>query len=203
MNLLAHALLAHLSLPECEGQSTTGALMADYISGQAASAWPADLARAIRQHIAIDDYTDRHPLFRDCRRLIAAEGAPRFTSGILTDIFWGHLLGARWRELGQPLCNLDLHDFCEVVYCDIRKTSAWHSPSFRRATEWIIKYNWLELYAGRDGVVFTLEGLATRMSGAAGLAGCIRILDEHPAAIGASFSAFWPQVVEFARGWND
>ena len=35
--------------------------------------------------------------------MIAAAGAPRFSSGILADIFWGHQLALMWDELVSPL----------------------------------------------------------------------------------------------------
>ncbi|MBU0956492.1 MAG: DUF479 domain-containing protein [Spirochaetes bacterium] len=201
MNLLAHALLAAISLPPAGGQSTTGALMADYFSGENLSDYPAALAQAISQHIAIDQFTDTHPLFITTRQRIAAAGAPRFSSGILTDIFWGHILAADWEELARPLCGSGLEDFCAEVYSGIEQTRQWHSRRFVRAAKWITGYRWLERYATRDGIVTTLEGLGSRLSGASKLPESIEILDRQQDSLRMEFREFWPQAVRFAQEW--
>ncbi|HAW86948.1 MAG: hypothetical protein A2087_06540 [Spirochaetes bacterium GWD1_61_31] len=201
MNLLAHAVLAAISLPEAAGQSRAGALMADFFSGQDLHSCPPAMATAIRQHQAIDNFTDHHKLFFECRRLVATNGAPRLTGAIVVDMFWGHLLAAGWDALARPLCGQDLTAFSAQTYAAIRQTVSWHSPAFARASQWIIDYRWLELYASRAGLARSLRGLAGRLSGAAGLADCAVILDRHRPAIASGFSAFWPQVVEFSQGW--
>jgi acyl carrier protein phosphodiesterase len=207
MNLLAHALLACSTLEDSSaedstGQECTGALMADYFTGQDILAYPLGIQTGIRQHRDIDDFTDHHPVFMEYRRSIAAAGAPRFTSGILADIFWDHVLASEWDNWGTPLCGQDLESFCDGVYARLGRTKDYHSPGFAKAYPWLVGMSWLSSYAGREGIERTLMGLAGRMSGAWVLEGCIRIMDELDTPMRQGFSEFWPELVEFAQEWD-
>ncbi|MFH2115334.1 MAG: hypothetical protein ABIJ86_12595, partial [Spirochaetota bacterium] len=99
MNLLAHALLAcstleDSTLEDSTGLECTGALMADYFTGQNLLAYPPGIQTGIRQHRDIDAFTDHHRVFREYRQAIATAGAPRFTAGmgaaIIPDMSWHH-----------------------------------------------------------------------------------------------------------------
>lgn len=203
MNLLAHAILAYSTLGDTTGQECTGALMADYFTGQNLLAYPPGIQTGIRQHRDIDAFTDYHPVFMEYRQSIAAAGAPRFTSGILADIFWDHVLASEWENWGQPLCGQDLKAFCATVYTRLGQTREYHSPGFTRAYPWIVGMSWLSSYARRDGIQRTLMGLAGRMSGGGVLRGCVRIMDLLDGPMRQSFSVFWPELVEFAKGWRE
>ncbi|OHD79764.1 MAG: hypothetical protein A3J97_05090 [Spirochaetes bacterium RIFOXYC1_FULL_54_7] len=201
MNLLAHALLACSTLTDTDGQECTGALMADYFTGQDLLAYPSGIQTGIRQHRDIDEFTDHHVVFKEYRRAIAAAGAPRLTSGILADIFWDHVLASEWDSWGKPLCGQDLESFCAAVYVRLGQTKAFHSPGFTKAYPWIVGMSWLSSYARRDGIQRTLMGLAGRMSGGWVLRGSIRIMDELDSPMRQGFSAFWPELVGFAKDW--
>jgi len=207
VNLLAHALLAcstleDSTLEDSTGLECTGALMADYFTGQNLLAYPPGIQTGIRQHRDIDAFTDHHRVFREYRQAIATAGAPRFTSGILADIFWDHVLASEWDSWGKPLCGQDLEPFCAGVYARLGKTRAYHSPGFARAYPWIVGMSWLSSYARRDGIQRTLMGLAGRMSGGGVLNGCVRIMDELDGPMRRGFSVFWPELVGFAKGWD-
>lgn len=202
MNLLAHAILACSTLPDTEGQECTGALMADHFTGQVLQSYPPGIQTGIRQHRDIDGYTDHHPVFREFRQAIAGAGAPRFTSGILADIFWDHVLASEWESWGKPLCGQGLEVFCASVYTRLGQTKAYHSPGFAKAYPWLVGMSWLSSYASREGIERTLMGLAGRMSGAWVLEGCISIMDKLDGPMRRGFAVFWPELVEFSRNWN-
>jgi len=202
MNLLAHALLAYATLDDTDGQECTGSMMADFFAGQDAADYPAGIREGIAQHRDIDGFTDTHPSFVTCRRTIADAGAPRFTAGILTDIFWDHVLASDWATWGKPLCGLDLGPFCAEIYARLGQTRPYHSPSFARAYSWIVDLSWLTSYAELAGIERTLRGLSTRMSGHLELASSVKLLTDLEEPIRGSFAAFWPELVDFARGWG-
>ncbi|WP_460051216.1 ACP phosphodiesterase [Spirochaeta dissipatitropha] len=203
MHLLAHALLADISLTpgSSSGDAAlyiTGSVMADFFSGQNLQDYPLAVRRAILQHREIDDFTDRHPVFQRSRGLIASAGAPHLTSGILADIFWGHILAARWAELAEPLCGLPLTGFSSRVYKCFEATEDWHSPGFARAVQWISRNKFLERIAVRDGIEQSLHGLSRRLRGAEKLPESMKILDRNIDRFGADLSEFWPEAVELA-----
>lgn len=204
MHLLAHALLAEISLspgnsPRDTARYVTGSIMADFFSGQNLQDYPGAIRQSILQHRAIDEFTDQHPVFQRSRSLIAAGGAPRFTSGILADIFWGHILAADWAEFAEPLCGSSLKVFSSRVYRNLEITADCHSPQFTSAARWISDTNFLEVVAERDGIVKSLNGLSRRLRGAELLPQSIRILDRNIHVLSADFRAFWPKVLEFSR----
>ena len=85
MNFLAHAWLA--------GESpalVVGGVFGDWVKGPLPGTLPADLARGVALHRAIDAFAETHPAFRASRARVSA--ARRCYAGVLVDIFWGHLL---------------------------------------------------------------------------------------------------------------
>jgi len=203
MNLLAHALVARATLPDREGQTCSGALMADYFTGERLEDYPEGLRLGIAQHRAVDAFTDAHPAFIRTRRTLAASGAPRFTAGILTDIFWDHVLASEWETYGLPLSSLGLEAFCASVYERLGRTRAHHSPAFARAYEWIVGLSWLARYADVEGVRLTLEGVQGRMSGRVDLAACVPLLEALRAELREGFADFWPELLDFSRAWAE
>lgn len=203
MNLLAHALLAYATLDDTGGQQCTGAVMADYFTGQRLEAYPAGICTGIRQHRAIDSYTDQHARYASCRRAIASAGAPAHTAGILADVFFDHVLASEWDRWGKPLCALELEPFGERLYAIFDGTRAWHSPIFAQVYPWMRRMSWFSGWAHRDGIQQTLSGLSRHMSGTVDLAESITILDRLDTTIRLDFAAFWPDLVGFARGWTE
>lgn len=203
MNLLAHALLAYATLDDIDGQRCTGAVMADYFTGQRLEDYPQGIRTGIRQHRAIDAFTDLHPRFASCRQAIADSGAPPHTAGILTDVFFDHVLASEWDRWGRPLCGLGLAPFEQRLYALFDGTRAWHSPVFAQVCPWIVSMSWFTAWAHRDGIRRTLSGLSRHMSGAVDLAASMTILDRLDATIRLDFAEFWPDLVNFARGWTE
>jgi len=201
MNLLAHALIANATLTDTNGQEVTGALMADYFSGQDLADYPQGIRSGIEQHRAVDAFTDYHPVFMSCRAAVAMEGAPRFTSGILTDIFWDHVLASEWETWGRRSSGMHLGQFCDTVYEKLARAKSWHSPAFSQAYAWIAGQSWMATYADLEGIERTLTGISLRMSGQIHLGDCTGILQRLDRTLRHGFAAFWPELLAFSRDW--
>ena len=191
MNFLAHALIATLTLPDTGGQEVTGSIMADFFTGQSLEAYPGGIRIGILQHREVDLFTDSHPVFIHTRSLVAGAGAPRFTAGILVDIFWDYMLATGWDRWAAGT-GLQLEAFGAQVYRSIDATKAWHSPAFTGAGEWMMKASLLSTYATIDGIRAALAGLSRRMSGRVDLSLSADILTDHDAPIRDAFDRFWP-----------
>ncbi len=202
MNLLAHALLAYAFLPDTNGLETTGAIMADYFSGEAAEDYPEGMALGIAHHRRIDAFTDTHAAFAAARESLGAD-APPHSSGILVDLFWDNVLASGWDSYGRPLCAAGLADFSKAVYARIEEARAHWSPQFERVAPWIISMDWLGSYAFPENVDRALRGLASRLPHGAPLAECGRLLPVHRASLEEAFRAFWPEAIAFARSASD
>jgi acyl carrier protein phosphodiesterase len=107
MNFLAHAFLA-----ADDPALVVGGVIGDWIKGPLPGALPADLARGVALHRAIDSHAETHSAFRASRARISP--ARRRYGGVVVDIVYDHLLARRWHELHpQPLAT-----FCS-------STNAW------------------------------------------------------------------------------
>jgi acyl carrier protein phosphodiesterase len=198
MNLLAHALLAYAYLPDTDGQETSGAIMADYFSGQRPGDYPPAVAAGILHHRSVDAFTDSHPRFISSRDVLAPK-APPHAASILVDLFWDNILGTDWEEYGRPLCGFDLPSFARSVYGRLERSAKHRSPLFARVAPWIISMDWLSAYASQEGIDRALQGLSARLPHGAPLAGCGRLLPLHRFSLERDFRAFWPEVAEHAR----
>ncbi|HRO35453.1 ACP phosphodiesterase, partial [Thauera sp.] len=105
MNFLAHAWLA--------GESpalVVGGVFGDWVKGPLPGTLPADLARGVALHRAIDAFAETHPAFRASRARMSV--ARRRYAGVLVDIFWDHLLARDWALHGEGA----LAPYCAGVY---------------------------------------------------------------------------------------
>ena len=202
MNLLAHALLAYISLDDTGGQECSGALMADFFTGQDIERYPPGIRKGIRQHRDIDSFTDAHPRSIVCRRALSNEGVPRHCAGILLDIFWDYVLASEWEHWGEPLCGLGLEPFCSCIYARLGMSQAAHSPSFSKAYPWLVGMSWLSSYASLEGIDQTLKGISSHMSGNIDLSESLGLLTDGYAWIQAGFAGIWPELVAFACSWE-
>ncbi len=165
MNYLAHI---YLSGPDPHVQ--VGGLLGDFVKGPLADRYPEQIETGIRLHRRIDATTDRHPLF--LQRLAELPRPWRRYGGILLDIYFDHLLAARWDEFHPR----SLDPFCRSFYAILQD----HEPLLpdrarhfcRRAPE----VRWLQSYADPGTVPLMLDNLGQRL--------------RRPVSLGAA----WPEL---------
>ena len=83
VNYLAHAWLSRYST-----DSLVGGMLGDFVKGRIDGRFSDPVCTGIRLHRAIDNYTDKHPLFRASRARISARR--RRFAGIMVDVFYDH-----------------------------------------------------------------------------------------------------------------
>ena len=62
--------LAHVYLSGENTQLAIGNLIADQVKGESYREYPIEIQKGIVFHRAIDDFTDRNPIFRSCTSLL-------------------------------------------------------------------------------------------------------------------------------------
>lgn len=184
--------LAHCCLVPPTAEALAGALLGDLIHGPDLSGLPAEVARSIRLHRAIDRYTDNHPDVIVAKNLL--QPPFRRYAGIIVDVAFDHLLSkdfARWHE--QPLPEL-----AEQVYAAIRQHRVLAPEKTRSRLDYIVSHRLLERYGQPASIGRALLGIGSRLKRDNPLA------DAGPVAIGllpdwqAQFTAFYPQLKSFA-----
>ncbi|MFT3897742.1 MAG: ACP phosphodiesterase [Thermomonas sp.] len=186
MNYLAHAWLARQS-----DEAILGALLGDFVFGQAALRdWPAVVRREIVVHRHVDRFTDSHPDVVAARALFP-DGLRRY-AGIALDVHFDHLLARDWarRDGGS------LDDFTARVYRVLREHRDALPSRLRAIAPKMERNDWLGSYRERASVDHAVRGIATRLSRhGERLVECLPLLRTHEAGIDAAFERFFPDLI--------
>lgn len=190
MNYLAHAWLARQS-----DDAILGAILGDFVHGQAALAdWPPAVRAEILRHRRIDQYTDAHPAVVAARALFDAAGLRRY-AGIVLDVHFDHCLARDWRHWSDT----SLDAFTARVYRVLLAHRDALPPRLRAIAPRMAAHDWLGSYRERASVDGAVRGIATRLSrNGDKLVACLEVLRANEAAVDAAFEAFFPDLVSAA-----
>jgi acyl carrier protein phosphodiesterase len=151
VNFLAHALLAG-----DEPALIVGGVVGDWIKGVLPGTLPADLARGVALHRAIDHHAESHPAFCQSRNRVSAER--RRYAGVLVDIFYDHLLARNW----SAVHHLPLHAYCASVYGLIDNRMGELPATSHHALQMMAREDWLSSYAEMEGIADVLARMSRR-----------------------------------------
>lgn len=191
MNFLAHAFLA-----ADDDALIAGGVLGDWIKGPlAGQPWPADFLRGVALHRAIDTFADGHPAFRRSRARVSA-GRRRW-SGVLVDMYYDHLLAARWTA-----CHaMPLDDFTARVYAALLKHTAGQTEELIGTVHLMRREDWLGSYAQIEGLAAILGRMGRRARQPNPLADGVEDLLADGAGFAADLAEFLPAARTFAREW--
>jgi acyl carrier protein phosphodiesterase len=188
--------LAHLLLSAHSSDALLGALLGDFVKGQALHACAPGVRDGITLHRAIDRYTDRHALVLASRGRVSA--ARRRFAGVLVDIFYDHFLARHW----DRFCDEPLDDFTANVYALLHTRRAELPERLARLAPHMSAEDWLGSYAERWAVDAALQGMARRLRRyprAAVLADGVIELERDYALYEQDFLSFFPQLLAFSE----
>lgn len=190
MNFLAHAVLAG-DRPEL----IVGGIIGDWIKGPLPGLLPADLARGVALHRAIDSFAESHTAFRASRARVSA--ARRRYAGILVDIFYDHLLARDWAAHHTELLN----DYCARVYGHVAGRRDRIPATAHFALKLMADEDWLSSYARIDAIADVLSRMSRRARQPNPLAGGEQEFLNDAAGFSADFTDWLVDAKEFARRW--
>lgn len=184
MNFLAHLYLAG-EAPE----RRLGNILGEFVRGRDLSDWSPDIAAGIRQHRAIDSFTDHHP------RIIAARARlnPEFRryGGILLDMVFDHYLARDWRHFHDE----PLERFAARVYAEL---AAYRGPQPGRmagAIRYLREHDLLVRYRELATIVDALAGIGRRFAHATPLHQTGPELERLYRELESDFQAFFPELI--------
>ncbi len=152
MNWLAHVFL---SPPQIEFR--LGNLLADLVKGKERAGMPERFQEGIKQHQAIDRFTDTHLIVSRSRSRIIGD-FPHAT-GILMDIFYDHFLAIDWKRYAKG----SLESFTQMFYSQMQSHSILLPEHARHAIEYILREDQLGAYQRLDGIEMALRRLSIRL----------------------------------------
>jgi acyl carrier protein phosphodiesterase len=191
MNFLAHAMLSG-DTPAL----IVGGVAGDWVKGNLPGSLPADLARGVALHRAIDNYAETHPAF--CRSRSRVSRPRKRYSGILVDIFYDHLLARDWENVHHR----PLHDYCANVYGMIEARMDELPPDAHHALRLMASQDWLSSYATMDGIADVMRRMARRVRHPEMMEHSEQELLEHFEGFSEDYREWLADITVFCREWR-
>ncbi len=196
MNFLAHLLLAG-----DEPEAKIGSLMPDFARpAQIAPTLPTATLAAVRQHRAIDAYTDTHAtVARSKARIRHRHG---HLTAVLVDVLYDHILArdwARWHH--QPLA-----EFVAAAHEAFTSHAHLMPTTMQAPIQCMIQQQWLVSYDTLDGIGQRLQQMSERFTlrfeRPIVLETALVDFVEHDKALTADFNEFFPQLRQLAAEYG-
>ncbi|MDB6137534.1 MAG: hypothetical protein JWO94_606 [Verrucomicrobiaceae bacterium] len=183
--------LAHLFLSEPSSAFRIGNLLPDLLPPAEVAGLPLDFRRGAECHRRIDAFTDSHPIVRRSKTRISP--AFRRFSGILTDMFYDHVLARDW----QYYSSIPLAEFVAGVHLSFDHhrqdlpTAAYTELQHMRAGDW------LNSYGEMSGLRTATECIGMRFRRPVNLTGGVAELEFHYQPLCADFAEFFPELMAY------
>ena len=190
--------LAHLYLSGTDPHVQIGNFIGDYVKGNRYDKYSPGIRTGILLHRRIDEFTDRHPMVKMSNlKLYSHYG--RY-SGIITDMFYDHLLATGWNDY----CKTDLTHFVNDIHRLLIYNYFKLPARVKGFLPFLIKNRGLENYKHISGLKRALTIMSNRSSLPSKTETAIKILEENYDEFRKEFNTFFPEVIrmskEFLRG---
>lgn len=195
MNFLAHLFLAGPPHAAAYADHLVGQFVADAVPGRRLEAYvhAPGVQAGIRQHRAIDAFTDQHPVVRRATARLRLAGHGKY-AGVVSDVFFDHFLARGFAGFSAE----PLPAFTRRVYAQLGARQADFPARVQQFFPHLVQHDWLGHYAEVAGVARALAGLSRRAAPGSGLErGGLELVANY-AAYEADFQAFFPELQAFA-----
>jgi len=186
--------LAHLHIAQHTSTSFVGNFLGDFVKGDPAGQFNAQIVQGIRLHRFVDSYTDQHQIIKSLKPLFPVH-LRRF-SAITLDMFWDHCLAKHWGYFSE----IPLSDFCHQAQRQIEQESRLEKnalpPRFQKVSQLMWRGKWLECYAEIENINIGLQRIAMRSPRMAPLALTGQTLLECYDLLSESFFDLYPDVLQ-------
>lgn len=195
--------LAHLYLSADDPEAMVGNLAADFVKGADVEKLPPGVQAGVRQHRAVDAFTDRHPaVMRSIARIGKTWG---WFSGIIIDVYYDHVLARDWERYTE----VPLREFVDHAHRVIREHAAFMPEEARGYALRFVETDRMMSYAAPDGsgVEEALRRLSDRIAArmprrAVPLNRAMPDLRAAHPELAADFHEFFPDAIRLAAGWR-
>jgi len=188
MNFLAHYFLS----PE-DDQIALGNFIADAVKGKKFEKYNDKIKNGILLHREIDNYTDKHLVFRRSTQILNSKY--KKYSGVIIDIYYDHFLAKNWKDYSKT----DLVDFVSQAYKILIKNYFILPKKIKRILPFMIAQNWLVGYANLNDLQRVFNGMARRTTFDSGMENAIFDLKNNYTTFENDFREFFPDLIEFCK----
>ena len=188
MNYLAHAVLSFNNDSVLVGQ-----FIADDVKGNRWMNYDADIRNGILLHRFIDDFTDNHAAVLELKYHLYPQ-LGKF-AGVALDVLFDHCLSLRW-ERHLPYGRAE----SITGFYDTLSANQLHLSERRRfILERMIEYDWMNMYAERDGTARILNQMSRRVAFDNPLDRAWEAFEAHEGAVISTFDTFFPELLSSAK----
>jgi acyl carrier protein phosphodiesterase len=188
MNYLAHAVLSFNNDSVLVGQ-----FIADDVKGNRWMSYDAAIRNGILLHRFIDDFTDNHAAVLELKYHLYPQ-LGKF-AGVALDVLFDHCLSQRW-ESHLPSGRAE----SITGFYDTLSANQFHLSERRRfILERMIEYDWMNMYAERDGTARILKQMSRRVAFDNPLDRAWEAFEAHEGAVISTFDAFFPELLSAAK----
>jgi len=180
---------AHLVLSQPTLESTVGNLLGDFARGLDQNSLPQAVMDGLRNHRAVDRFTDTHPRVQAMKS--AFSGERRRFAGIALDIYFDHLLINHWQQFEQRQLESPIGEFYQRM---AQGRSMMPDANMRRVTRRMVESDWFGSYRNVEAVAAALDRVAGRIRFANRFENSIEDLLANHAQICDGFFEFYPQL---------
>lgn len=188
--------LAHLYLADTTKDSLVGHLLGEFVKGAAIRNYDLAIQGAIRFHRKIDSFSDGHALTRTSRNRIAPQW--RRFAGVMVDVCYDHFLARSWERFS----NEALPAFVRRVYANLQENGRRLPETAGQVLQRMVAYDWLGSYQDINKVGIALDRIAGRLTRGERFLGAIADIQANYKALQDDFSAFFPDLIDFAHAFK-
>lgn len=171
-----------------------GNFIADSVKGKNWEQYDPGISEGILMHRRIDDFTDKHPVFRETVALLR----PYFGkfSGVVGDIYYDHFLAKDYSRHGE----VSLVEFTQRVHTLLNGSEHIMPVRSRLFLEYMRMKNIPLPYADTEGIGMVLVGMSRRAGVENNMQEGRTVLKKLYPELQEQFSRFFPEVVkEFGK----
>ena len=188
--------LAHIYLSGDNDLIKIGNFMADGVRGNKYLHYPEEVQNGIILHIAIDTFTDAHPVFRKSKHRLHEKYG--HYSGVIMDILYDHFLAKNWTLYS----NEPLEDYVARFYKSLEDNYEILNKKTRNLMPYMFENNWLVSYATIAGIEMILFQMDYRTKHRVHMQEAIVELQEFYTEFEEEFTLFFKELKEMVVDFN-
>ncbi|MDP5134375.1 ACP phosphodiesterase [Rheinheimera baltica] len=180
--------LAHTALAQPNHFSLVGNLLGDFCKGTALTTLPPPILAGLKNHRAVDVFTDSHPSVRDAKKVFSP--SRRRFAGIALDVLFDHFLICHWtRFYDQPFS-----EYKQQLYTNLAAAEHLMPASMALTMRSVRQHDWFLSYQQLTGLGHALDRIASRIRFNNQFAGIIEEIKPNYALLEQVFLQFYPQL---------
>ncbi len=185
--------LAHLYLAGVDKEIILGNFIADSIKGNNYHHFSDKIKFGVKMHRAIDEFTDKHSIFRGSKRRL--DPKYRLYKGVIIDLIYDHFLAKNWQQYSA----IPLYNYTQAFYQLLESNYNILPPKTQHLLPYMKQQNWLYSYRTVLGISSILHDMNVRTKGLSKMDQASEDLKENYLIFEKDFTAFFSDLIEFSN----